>query len=67
MNEYSLKMQTFEREMCFNNACGLHSSPEHILLCRHIIWLRYSVQTVKIAFDQDKITAMNNLLSLKTR
>ena len=41
-----LEVQVLEGEMCFHNAGGLHSGPQHVLLCGDVIWLGYPLQVV---------------------
>lgn len=45
----SLEVQLLEGEMSFNNASGLHSSSQHILLCGDVIWLGYPLQIIQVA------------------
>lgn len=46
-------MQVLEGEVRLNDACGLHSGPQHILLGWDIGGLGYPVQIVQIAEEND--------------
>lgn len=41
-----LEVQLFEGEMCFHNACGLHSCSQDILLSWNVAGLGYSIQII---------------------
>lgn len=41
-----LEMQVLEGEMCFHDACGLNSGPQHILLRGDVIRLGYPLQVI---------------------
>lgn len=42
-------MQVLEGEMCFHDAGGLHSGPQHILLCGDVIRFGYPLQVIQVA------------------
>ena len=41
-----LEVQILEGEMRLHDACGLHSGPQHVLLCGDVIWLAYPLQVI---------------------
>lgn len=41
-----LEVQILEGEMCLHDARGLHSGPQHVLLCGDVIWLAYPRQVI---------------------
>ena len=55
-------MQVLEGEMRFHDAGGLHSGPQHVLLCGDVIWLGYPLQVVQVA---DWNTDINNTFQIK--
>ena len=42
-----LEVEVFEAEVCLDDASGLHSGPQHILLRRQVVWLPNPVQIVQ--------------------
>lgn len=44
-----LEVQVLEGEMRFHDAGGLHSGPQHILLCGDVIGLGYPLQVIQVA------------------
>lgn len=44
-----LEVQVLECEMCLHDAGGLHSGPQHVLLCGDVLALGYPLQVVQVA------------------
>lgn len=44
-----LEVQFLEGEMRFHDASGLHSGPQHVLLCGDVILLAYPLHVIQVA------------------
>lgn len=56
-------MQVLEGEMRFHDAGGLHSGPQHILLCGDVIRLGYPLQVVQVADGNEETGVKSHVTS----